>query len=312
MVVQDTQHSGKFAVRAYDDGLHGESLEGIEVGEYGYKYRILDGLVLPPYITPKRYALSRSIPTRSGDICFNSYPKSGSTWLSYVILLLTRGGEKPEGDTLRNHFHWVASSWPYPRSRDELEALPSPRIFKSHMPYRMALGGVPTENPCRYVYVARSPKDVVVSYYHFESGKKWSGDYAGPWEHWLSLFAAGGVQRGDWFEHVLGWWEKRDAENILFLKYEDLKRSFDVTVQQIAGFLGFPLDSEVLGAIREKTSFANMKSDEFSNLKEIEELGSFFRRGEIGSWKDQFTVAQSEWFDRLCAERLEGTGLEFE
>jgi hypothetical protein len=306
------REDGKIRVRAYEDSIHGEDLAGIELGEHGYKYRVLDDLVLPPYITPARYELSRTIQTRTGDVCFISFPKSGSTWLSYILFLLIRQGDKPEEDTLRNQFHWVASSWPYPRSGEELDALPSPRIFKSHMPYRMAVGGVPTESPCRYVYIARNPKDVAVSYYHFESGKQWSGNYSGPWEHWLQLFVEGRVQRGNWFDHVLSWWEKRAAENILFLRYEDLKRRFDEALGEISRFLECPLTPEVLGEIREQTSFANMKADEFSNLKEIEELGGFFRRGEIGSWKDQFSVAQSEWFDDIYTERMKGTGLEFE
>ena len=306
------QENSKVTIRAYDDSVHGEDLAGIEIGEYGYKYRVLDDLILPPYITPERYELSRTIETRLGDICFISFPKSGSTWLSYILLLLVRNGRKPEEDTLRNHVQWVASSWPHPRSRSELESLESPRIFKSHMPYRMAVGGVPTGNPCRYIYIARNPKDVAVSYYHFESGKKWSGEYSGTWEHWLRIFLEGRVQRGDWFDHVLSWWEKRDAENILFLRFEDLKRNFDAVLERLAGFLGYPLTADLRSSIQEQTSFANMKADGFSNLKEIEELGGFFRRGEIGSWRDQFTVAQSEWFDGVYAERTKGTGLSFE
>lgn len=34
--------------------------------------------------------------------------------------------------------------------------------------------------------------------------------------------------------------------------------------------------------------------------------------GEIGSWKDRFTVAQSEAFDRLYKQRMAGSGLEFD
>lgn len=296
----------------YQDELHAEVLEDIEVGEHDYKYRMLEGLVMPPYITPERYELSRTIGLREGDVCFTSYPKSGSTWLSQVIYLVIHQGETPRDKTLRDCMHWVASSWPYPRSRDELDALPSPRIFKSHMPYHMAVGGNPLESPCKYIYIARNPKDVAVSYYHFESGKKWSGNYSGPWEHWLQLFLDGKVQRGDWFDHVLGWWRHRDADNMLFLKYEDMKNDFDAVMCKIAGFLGYALSDEVMDSIRRQTSFDHMKKDDFSNLHEIPELGSFFRKGQIGSWKDRFTVAQSEQFDRIFAERMQGSGLDFD
>jgi hypothetical protein len=36
--------------------------------------------------------------------------------------------------------------------------MPSPRIFKSHMPHGKALGGGPRKAPCRYIYIARNPK----------------------------------------------------------------------------------------------------------------------------------------------------------
>ena len=299
-------------IQEYSDQVHGEVLDDIETVEYGYKYRLLDGIIMPPYITPERYKLSRNIELRDGDVCFTSYPKSGSTWLSQVIILILNDGETPSDKTLRDSLHWVASSWPYPRSREELEALPSPRIFKSHMPWQMAVGGDTTVSPCKHLYIARNPKDVAVSYYHFESGKQWSGNYAGPWEHWLKWFLEGKVQRGDWFDHVLSWWQHRNDDNMLFLKYEDMKRDFDKQLDRIADFLGYPLTESTMNIIREKSSFEHMKKDNFSNLHEIPELGSFFRKGEIGSWKDMFTVAQSEEFDRIYAERTQNTGLEFD
>jgi hypothetical protein len=296
----------------YEDHIHAEVLDGLEVGEYGYKYRLLNGLVMPPYITPDRYELSRTIATRPGDICFTGYPKSGSTWLSYILLLLTRNGEIPSNETLRSCLHWVASSFTYPRSRGELEALPSPRIFKSHMPYNMAVGGNPVENPCKYIYIARNPKDVCVSYFHFESDKSWAGNYNAPWEHWLEMFLEGRVQRGDWADHVLSWWEHRDADNILFIRYEELREDFDAAVTRIAKFLGYPLPPETLATIRKKTSFQVMRQDEFSNMHEIQELAEFFRRGQVGSWRDLFTEAQTEHFDAVYRKRLKGTGLEFD
>jgi hypothetical protein len=180
------------------------------------------------------------------------------------------------------------------------------------MPLAMALGGDPTKNPCRYVYIARNPKDVAVSYYFFEREKSWSGGYSGPWEHWLQLFCEGRVQRGDWFDHVLGWWHARGAENIHFLKYEDLGRDFGTEVSKLAEFVGRPLGPGVLETIRSKTSFDAMHRDDFANMHEIEEFGGFFRKGAIGSWKEQFTPAQSAAFDELCQRRLRGSGLAFD
>lgn len=296
----------------YEDALHAEDRKGLEVGEHGYKYRVLEGLRMPPFVTPARYRLSRSLALRPDDVCFTSYPKSGSTWLSYILLLLLGDGAVPSEKTLRDCLHWVASSWTYPRSREELESLPSPRIFKSHMPASMAVGGDPRRSPARYVTIARNPKDVCVSYYHFETGKAWAGGFQPAWEAWLEMFLDGRVQRGSWFDHVLSWWWLRDAPNVHFLTYEDLLADPVAAIRGLAEFLGVSGSAERARAVAERTAFDRMRSDDFSNLHEIAELGrGFFRKGRVGSWKEQFTESQSEAFDRVVAERLAGSGLRF-
>ena len=299
------QKQSKHRVLEYNDNEHAEDLEGLKIGEHGYKYRLLEGRVMPPYVTPNRYALSRRIETKPTDICFTSFPKSGSTWLSYILVLMTEN----QGTSLRDSLHWVESSWTYPRSEEDLRQASNPRIFKSHMPYDMGLGGNPARNACRYIYIARNPKDVITSYFHFEKEKSWSGYYEGDWDHWFEKFVNGEVQRGDWFHHVLSWWEHRDSENILFLKYEDLKKDTFGVVKQISEFLGIELSMEKTNEILEKVQFQTMKKDDV--LGDVKEFNKFFRKGKVGSWKEQFTVAQSEAFDELCKKKFSGTGLSF-
>ena len=36
-----------------------------------------------------------------------------------------------------------------------------------------------------------------------------------------------------WSDHVLGWWKHRNDSNVLFLKYEDLKKVCDVTAEHL-------------------------------------------------------------------------------
>jgi len=294
----------------YSDAVHAEDRDGLRVGPYGYKFRLLDGVVMPPYVTPARYKLSKTLKTRLGDICYTSYPKSGSTWLAYILVMIVNSGRIPtDKNSLRDCLQWVESSWTYPRSENEIEALPSPRIFKSHMPYSMALGGDPAENDCKYIYIARNPKDVAVSYYFFERQKSWSGYYTGSWSHWLEMFCKGTVQRGSWFEHVLSWWEKRHLPNVLFICYEDLQFDFMQELRTIVEFLGRSLDEGIPKEISVRARFDNMQKDRFSNMHEIKEFQGFFRQGQVGSWKQQFTREQSEVFDSLYNQKMEGSGL---
>ena len=290
---------------------HAAATKSVKLGPPGYTYRVLEGLIVPEYTTPYSYYLSRTLETRAGDICFVSFPRSGSTWLSYILLLIVGDGEEPVGTLWRNT-PWVASAWPYRWSRAVLDRLPAPRLFRSHMPYHMALGGEPRKCPCKYVYIARNPKDVAVSYYHFERGKEWAGGYLGSWSDWLEMFVDGRVQRGDWFDHVLGWWSNRDAENIHFLKYEHLKKDIGATIDGLAEFLERPLDPATRRRIVEKVTFRNMRRNRFTDLHDVPGYENFYRNGTSRSWRQQFTPEQAERFDRLYETRMAGSGLTFQ
>ncbi|KAE8152785.1 P-loop containing nucleoside triphosphate hydrolase protein [Aspergillus avenaceus] len=258
-----------------------------EIAEYehGYKFRLHDGRVMPPFIGLERYKMTRSLPLRNTDICFVSWPRPGSTWLSYILVLLTGA----EGKSLRDCYHWLESGWLYERGEEEIREAKDPRIFVSHMPYDMALGGDPSQTPCRYIYIARNPKD------------SWSGWYSGSWDHWLNMFMNGKCHRGDWNE-----------KNILFLQYEDLLKDTRTGIKNIAQFLDIKLSDDALDAITAKASFSQMKGDKFTGMSDVKEAGQFYRKGKIGSWREQFTVAQNDTFDKLYKDRMSNTGLEFE
>ncbi|KAL4950714.1 P-loop containing nucleoside triphosphate hydrolase protein [Aspergillus filifer] len=286
---------------SFKDPLHEASWENLQIGEHGYKYRILDDRVVRPFIGPKRYEMTRRFKTEPTDIWSVSWPRSGSTWLSYVLVLLT--GSDSDKDKLRESFHWLESGWLYQRTEEEVQNAPRPRIFSSHMPYDMALGGVPEQNPYKYIYIARNPKDTCVSCFHFDRQKSWSGYYFGDWDHWLHMFMNGKCHRGDWFDHVLGRWEHRHADNILFMRYEELKRDTEAQVCKIAAFLGLDLTPDKLDGIKYKISFSARKASGFTDLA--------FPSGSDWLVEDQFTVAQNEKSDMLYEDRMANSGLSF-
>lgn len=98
---------------------------------------------------------------------------------------------------------------------------------------------------------------------------------------------------GNCFDHILGWWKHRDAPNILFLTYEDMKMQPNESVERIARFIGIDPTPELVTQVVEKTSFQAMKTDPIANHKWLEEKllmpgseGSYIRKGVVGDWKN--------------------------
>ena len=108
-----------------------------------------------------------------------TYPRSGTTWTQMILYQLTTDG--------RMDFAHITQVCPWferaLKAGRDLDALPAPRVFKSHLTYRRIPKG-----PCRYIYVARDGKDVAVSYYHFYRSHM---GYKGTFEEFFERFLTG-------------------------------------------------------------------------------------------------------------------------
>ena len=84
---------------------------------------------------------------------------------------------------------------------DKVANTPGPRYFKSHATAEQLPRG---EANIKVIYIARNPKDTVVSLFHHARDKPEFG-YKGDFKSFVQLFLAGKVENGCWFEHVLNW-----------------------------------------------------------------------------------------------------------
>lgn len=77
----------------------------------------------------------------------------------------------------------------------EIKTLPSPRLMKSHLPYHTIPKSENEEaqlTQCKYIYIARNPKDVAFSYFKFMASHPAAlTGYNGPWEFYAKLFVEG-------------------------------------------------------------------------------------------------------------------------
>lgn len=252
------------------------------------------------------------------DLLISTYPKAGTTWTQEIVDLILNEGDVDKGLRGPTHVRFPFIELMIPSVACGLEqanAMPSPRNLKTHLPIQLLPPSFLEKN-CKIIYVARNPKDNMVSYYHFQRMNK-SLPAPGTWEEYFESFMAGKVCWGSWYDHVKGWWEAKDQHRILYIFYEDLKMNPKHEIRKLAEFIGKNLDDEVLDKIIHHTSFDVMKQNPMANYSLIpaeimnHSISPFMRKGEVGDWKHHFTVAQNERFDEDYKKKMANTSLTF-
>ncbi|KAJ8016148.1 hypothetical protein DPEC_G00004190 [Dallia pectoralis] len=256
---------------------------------------------------------------RPDDILIATYPKAGTTWVSYILELLYFGQTDPERQTSLSIYQRV------PFLESDFKILPfgteladklttSPRLIKTHLPVQLVPKSFWEQN-CRVVYVARNAKDNVVSYFHFDRmnlGEPEPGD----WNHFLRRFMDGKMGFGPWYDHVTNWWEKKQTNSkIHYMFYEDMIEDLGREMDTLCSFLGLSPSSEEKAKVMEETQFDKMKNNKTTNYSGIPvmdfKISPFMRKGKVGDWKNHFTVAQSEQFDQDYQAKMKSKTLKF-
>ncbi len=283
------------------------ALNASKTEEIPFLHSQVNGSILPPFMTEEQVKICSTFQTRPEDVFLVTYPKSGTTWLAEIIRCIAQPKESEKEKLLGGSVPTFDIA-----THKQLEAVPSPRYMSTHLPFYLLPRS--SEHEVKYIYLARNPRDLAVSFFHFSSMPFLNFD--GTWEDFLQYFMKGNIPGGSYFDHVLEWWSHKDDENVLFLKYEELKKDLKSQVKIIAEFLGFKFSDEEAQAVVEQFTFQAMKSNSNLDLSKLVgklfKKGSHLRKGIVGDWKNHFSDEQLAEFDRLCQSRLKGTGLDFE
>ncbi|GLG97076.1 Sulfotransferase family cytosolic 1B member 1, partial [Gryllus bimaculatus] len=130
------------------------------------------------------------------------------------------------------------------------------RCIKSHLPVELLPRQIWTKKP-KVVYVARNPKDVVLSYFHHH--RSWTV-YSGSFETFADAFLDDVALYGPYWKHVLDFWNLKEPY-VLFNTYEEMKADLAGVIRKTAKFLGKTLTEAQISELEEHLSFKKMKEN---------------------------------------------------
>jgi len=253
---------------------------------------------------------------RDDDIVISTPPKCGTTWTQMICALLifqTTSFDAPLD---------VLSPWVDMLIRDrdtmvaELDAQTHRRFIKSHTPY----DGLPGDRRVTYVCVGRDPRDVALSWDNHMANMDFTAFLtarrnAVGLDDIADLLAQGPPPRPEseqerfwgWVEgtfeiesatssleftlhHLSTFWERRDDDNVVLLRYEDLQADLEGEMRRLAVRLGINVAEESWPALVEAATFDSMRSHADMTAPETRDSlwlnnQQFFHRGTCGQWR---------------------------
>uniref|UniRef100_A0A7S4VRT1 Sulfotransferase domain-containing protein n=1 Tax=Alexandrium monilatum TaxID=311494 RepID=A0A7S4VRT1_9DINO len=200
----------------------------------------------------KSLEIGRNFTPRPTDVFIATYPKCGTTWVTQICHQLRTGGHM-DFEEICDVVPWDILA--HDCGQDlEAEHVANPRLWKSHEAARdIAKGG-------KYITICRDPDDVLISFYRFLPAMLAMANHSITMEEFVEAVFCGVAHSESLHDFYVGWWERRNDPNVLWLCYEDLHSDIDKQIRRIAAFIGVPLNDELLAKVKEMSSFEFMQA----------------------------------------------------
>jgi len=229
------------------------------------------------------------------DVFIVSYPKSGNTWVRFIIANLTTRCEQEI--SFRNIEQYVPNIH---KSADYINSMSSGRRFiKSHYPLY-------NKYP-KMIYIIRDGRDAMVSYYHYHVQRGFEGSFQEYLRSQRHEFF------GKWSNHVntaLAYAEYH-PNRVLIVRYENLLEFPIIEIQRIADFCGFNYDNWLINEVNQRCSFEHLKNNEAKYGGETKKTANkvFFRRGQMQQWTEYYTDEDMNYFMNTEGTAMHKLGL---
>ncbi|XP_002130825.2 sulfotransferase 1 family member D1-like [Ciona intestinalis] len=267
-----------------------------------------------------RWAYENWMPWKN-DVIIAAYAKTGTTWVRNIVSHLIYRQNPQAMEMYKNlHAFLVYLETGTPVKFEVLDKLPwKRRILATHIPAKLLNMKRIKGSGAKIICPIRNPKDQIVSWYNMakklpvpKNHELVKSLYPRTWEEFIEVYTQGqqplASKVGEWYpDYLLSWYQHKEDENVLFVVYEDMKKDPVKEIQKIADFLDIPISESDLDEVVHETSFSTMRRQS----AQIEKKLDFYRKGEVGDWKNHLTVAQSEMIDAKIQEKLGHTDLKF-
>lgn len=241
------------------------------------------------------HGLDTNMGSGEDDYVIVSYPKSGNTWVRFLIANYLYPNQEVNFYTIHKLIPELEKL--KKRKRKDVHN----KIFKSHSFYNRNFKNI--------IYIVRDGRDVYTSYYHYLKNRL-SKELS-----FKDFLINEKYRQGNWGDHVVSWLDHySDSQNFLVIRYEDLLSDCGNELNKILKFMN--IDEINLQRIKksvELSSFETMKKIELSQGrpdKNLDKATRFVRNGKTQDWVNLFGEKEKEIFKQREGEILIRLGYE--
>lgn len=243
------------------------------------------------------------------DIYLVSYPKSGNTWLRFLIANTLKIHYKVQRDvnffTINEFIPDVHTTSKFMTIHSEgLYGNPeSPRIIKSHSPYNKYYK--------RVILLLRDPRDVIVSYFYYR--QQTFGDI--PNSYTLSDFIHhkkyGAIA---WKKHTESWVKTiKSGQMIQPFRYEDFLQNTQEELHRLMNLLGIKVEESTLREAIKLSSKENMRNSEINHSSAYlvkTQKSPFVRQGKATGGREM-SKSDKEFLENVTRDIAKIVGYEY-
>lgn len=231
---------------------------------------------------------------RPEDIFLGSYPRSGTTWSRFVIYEMVTGNNGGFDD-VNGLLHGVGTQATGAR------LLPrGGRLIATHERYWKGYH--------KAIYLVRDVRDVILSEFAYTTALEF---FHGDLDKFIDTFLCKKINAfGPWQNHIASWVDSpiANTENLLVMRFEDLRQDSFQNFSKIAKFLGVDANPERVQNAIAHNALDRMKEKEKVAPQRASVKGRFVRSGSVQGWRAKLTPEQIQTIEHYAGPTLQRLG----